>query len=1122
MKHVKLFYIILLFLSAHMVHAQGGSTYFGESHRRYERFHWKFISSDNFDAYYYGENIQLAEISLVIAEQELKKLEDIVDYRLGSKSQILVFENDFDLRQSNLFQKAEPFNPGAYSYALENKVIAAFNGSRKDLKRSIRYGIGEILVNELMYGGSFQERFRSSTLLYMPAWFYKGLLSYLAEPWSTNTDDRVRDEVANNRFIQINKLSGDEAILAGHSWWNYVVTMHGIRSLSDLLYQTRASRGYESALTYVLGANSMKVFLDWSNYYKARYAEDPGQDPNRTSYLLDEKLDQRFFNHLKVSPNGRHVLLSGNYYGRLEVWMIDSDGKNPKRIYRSGDRQIRSWQDEEPAIAWNAKGNKIHIIAHEKGQLVHSIMDLQGAINHKEIIPDLGLVGYLDIHPESQALLLSASKNGQSDIYIWQEGILIPLTNDVYDDMHASFDLGGHAIYFSSNRGSSGMQQEKDLRFIPKDSTSFDIYSINYPELHHPMKRITHSDYVNEIKPIPYTDGGIAYLSDNNGIYNTYVSLVRRTVEKTLVFIYREDPNHISDTLIIHDALDSVHFTLDDLDLDPDYQKGIKSYRIQPVWTEHYYHYALSNNARNITLLGTDRFLQSEISLYRYMGHYYLQNVPVSEDVVADAKLTLVIPTVYRKMSGAQAFVIDSSGGNLIEKTELPVEEAITVTKADTNHRIHLYEFQTGFPDIPPSVSTMMKSRDKKLISYQTVPRDYHINFFPTYLVSKFPDNSIINTPYYINNPLSRNFNTFSRPNMNARVEAGIADLFNNHSIVAGGRIPLHLFSTDFYASYMNRTKKFDFGFNFFRTTRLIDSPDSSDRVFIHEIRPFFIFPLPNNFEFRFSPFARFDKLVRNATDQGKLESPDVLQNWVGARVEVIYDLYTEEELNFPVGTRAKVYFEHFQNITNESNSTSMMGMDLRFYRKLAPKFLWANRISGSASFGPSSVNYFVGGTENWLWNQYNALGTNPNYSYVFNTLISGIRGFPQNIRNGAQSLIINSEIRIPIVANLGITPVKLGFVRTLQWIAFYDIGSAWNGWNPFGEQHYNTRIVDQGSVRITVRNKNNPFVSGFGTGLRSRIFGYYIRADVAWGIENGELVNHGKPSWYFSFGYDF
>ncbi|MHB1277766.1 MAG: hypothetical protein ACYC1Q_05155 [Bacteroidia bacterium] len=1116
-----LFFFVLSFHSRLL--AQGGQPYFGQSTRQYSIHTWEFISSDNFDAYYYGDGHHLAELALILAEQELKKIEDLVDYRVGTRSQIILYQSEYDLRHSNLFQKTTPFNPGGYTYVIQNKVIAAFNGNRNDLKRSIRYGIADIIVSELMYGGSFQERLRSSTLLYMPEWFYKGLLSYLSESWNTTIDDQVRDAFLNHKFQNINLLTPSEAEIAGHSWWNYIVQTYGKRSISDILYLTRVSRGYENALTFVLGANSRDVFKNWSHYYELRYASDPGNELLRTVLQLPARLNKRDITQMKLSPDGTELVLGAQIKGRLEIWLFHLPSKKVTRLFRSDDKTPLNWEETEPIIAWNPKGNEMQVFLHVKGQLQHLRLDRSGKKLRQQVLSDFSLIRSASVHPDGKTIVLTAVKNGQSDIYILDGEDIRPLTLDAFDDLDAVFSLDGKEIYFSSNRDGHINGTGVDHRFIPCDSGSSDIYSIAYPFTDNQMKRITATPYIHEIQPRPYAQNGIAYLSDNNGIYNTYVTLGSQSLEKTWVLVTKKGGNEILDSFVVHGEVDPKTFDLSDLDLDSALLANAGDYTLVPVYKHQFRHYPLSNYNRNILHFDTDQKLQNEAALLRYDGKYFIQIMEISSEVENDARYTQVVPSAYRKLTGYLAFVSDSgSSGYLIEKHDLKMEEAIVVTKSDSVEKQLPYSFQTGFPDLPAREPKQINGSDKQIV-YRVNPHTYKTIFFPSYLATQLIDNSIINTPYYINNSYSSTFNTFSRPNLNARIEASVDDLFKDQSITAGGRIPLRLYSSDFYIEYIQRKYKRDFGLQFFRSSRLIDGTTQSNRVFIHEIRPFIIQPLPSNFELRFSPFIRLDRTVQNATDQTTLKEPDEVNQWGGARLELILDRHVMEDLNFPHGVRAKVYLEHFQNFSTQKNSTSIFGYDIRWYKKLHAKVLWANRISGAASFGPSLVNYILGGTENWLGNVYNSqLSQNTSYSYIFSTLITGVRGFQQNIRNGGQTFILNSEIRIPITSYLSRNPVSIGFLRTLQWIAFYDIGSAWNGLSPFSDQHYNTRVIDQGAVKITVRNKNNPFVSGVGTGFRTRVFGYYLRADAAWGIENGVLTNDGKAQWYFSLGYDF
>ena len=57
------------------------------------------------------------------------------------------------------------------------------------------------------------------------------------------------------------------------------------------------------------------------------------------------------------------------------------------------------------------------------------------------------------------------------------------------------------------------------------------------------------------------------------------------------------------------------------------------------------------------------------------------------------------------------------------------------------------------------------------------------------------------------------------------------------------------------------------------------------------------------------------------------------------------------------------------------------------------------------------------------------------------------------------------------------------------------------------------------GMNRATVTNYESPFLIGYGFGVRTMLMGYYLKFDLAWGVE--DFKNQGKE-FYFSFGYDF
>jgi len=86
--------------------------------------------------------------------------------------------------------------------------------------------------------------------------------------------------------------------------------------------------------------------------------------------------------------------------------------------------------------------------------------------------------------------------------------------------------------------------------------------------------------------------------------------------------------------------------------------------------------------------------------------------------------------------------------------------------------------------------------------------------------------------------------------------------------------------------------------------------------------------------------------------------------------------------------------------------------------------------------------------------------------------------------------------------------------------ISFFDVGAAWTGSSPNDPANkYNQEDVVNGPVTIVIDNQKAPFVYGYGWGVRSRLLGYFVRADFAWGID-GEVVL--PRIFYLSLSLDF
>ncbi|MFO7616373.1 MAG: hypothetical protein R6V75_03910 [Bacteroidales bacterium] len=130
------------------------------------------------------------------------------------------------------------------------------------------------------------------------------------------------------------------------------------------------------------------------------------------------------------------------------------------------------------------------------------------------------------------------------------------------------------------------------------------------------------------------------------------------------------------------------------------------------------------------------------------------------------------------------------------------------------------------------------------------------------------------------------------------------------------------------------------------------------------------------------------------------------------------------------------------------------------------------------------------------------------------------MRGFTQNIRNGNSFAVLNSEIRWPVFRYFANKPLNSDFLTNFQLVGFFDVGTAWSGPTPWDKRnHLNREIIRNGPMVIVIDKGNDPLVAGFGAGVRSRLLGYFVRLDWAWGIENYVLL---PRIFYLSLSLDF
>jgi len=264
--------------------------------------------------------------------------------------------------------------------------------------------------------------------------------------------------------------------------------------------------------------------------------------------------------------------------------------------------------------------------------------------------------------------------------------------------------------------------------------------------------------------------------------------------------------------------------------------------------------------------------------------------------------------------------------------------------------------------------------------------------------------------------------------------------------------------------------------------------------------------------------------------DPAALGVRDTLSKYALTRFEYVHDNSINPTQNIWNGLRFKIYMDVNMPVYNAGAGAGKFnfnfGVDARRYVKIYRNFIWAGRAAADFSWGNQKMIYYLGGVDGWIGPKFNNNPPAPDQTYAFQTLAVNMRGYSQNIANGNNAFVMNSEFRFPVFATLINRPINNAFIRNFQLIQFIDLGSAWNGkFNGISRPGQYIQQLDATgypvsnvAVRIDAGGLG-PFAGGYGFGVRSTLLGYFMKLDTAWPMK-GVFV--GKPVWYFALGFDF
>lgn len=1068
---------------------------FGKNRVQYNEYVWQYLRFDDFDIYYSQQGKELAKYTSEYVTEIFPEMESFFGYALQERIIFVVYNTLSDFRQSNIGLEtgSVQFNVGGVTQISDNKVFLYYETDHEKYKIQIKKAIAQVVLTEMLYGDDFKEKVTNSTLISLPEWYEKGLISYAASEWNFEIENKVKDAITSGRYKNLNHLTGDDAEIAGHSIWYYIAEEYGRDVIPNIIYLTRVNKNADSGLMYVLGASIKNITPSWIDFFIQRFGLSTEYQSVENLQKITKTKKNTVYQQLKISPDGQKIAYTSNISGKIKIIIYDLATDQKQKILKFGHKIDQITDYSYPIIEWHPTGKILSYVIEKEGSiyLYQYILETE-ELRERKMIDFTKIISY-SFSKDGKKLVLSAVKDGYTDIFVLNiaGGVSTRITNDLADDLNPEFIENDTKIIFSSNRISDTLKIEtfENHDFV---DTDFDIFVYNLTEKSDVLTSITSTNYTNETEPVEISENSYIYLSDENGINNLYSA----TFDSIISYI---------DTTT-HYRYFTTYYPL------TNYFQSILEYDINK---DKIVQIQISDNLNNLYISDLITNKNTEIT---------------SEIETTDFKEELTKKLIKETESKAlELLKTEQENRKRDSIASLPLEIYTNPDSLIIDINNYVFEIEKETP-----YKYFYEKNYGSDVEMDTIPfpkaQIYLTNFYKNYVVNQVDFGVLSESyqkyvsvqPYYFN------------PGANLFFKMGVNDLFEDYKIVGGFRMGLIADSYEFLLSFEDLKSRLDKQYLFHRQTnqKEIENPftqgTNNIKVVTDELMYILRYPINQVTSLKTTLSLRYDKNITLSTNWATLEVKPTYTVFASAKAEYIFDNTFDLGLNLYDGTRSKIFAEFYQQVEGNYDYIAVLGCDLRFYKKIHRTFIFASRFASSTSFGSGKILYYLGGVDNWTTfdftntdNRFDKdVNVNEEQNYIYQAVATNLRGFRQNSRNGNNFALINTELRFPVFKYLANRPLNSDFFNNFQIVGFFDVGSAWAGFSPLDPKNkYNTVTKYNYPITVFIDVDRAPVIAGYGWGIRSRLFGYFFRLDWAWGLEGKHIM---PRMFYFSLNLDF
>lgn len=1067
-----IFFILIGLMLSSQAMAQHSLEKFGKNRVQYRQFKWRYYSSQNFDVYYYGTGQPTAKLALDYLDKAYDRITDMIGYAPYSKTKIFIYSSYIDYKQSNVGLKEKTYDIGGQTNFMKNYLEVVYPGKIDGFKEDLVYKVSKLYIQDMLFGGLITEVFQSTNLFTLPDWFIDGAASYIAYGWDVKMDDYARDLFKHDNYRKVKNFKGEKARIAGQSIWNFIAEKYGVINISNILNLTRIIRNEDKSVSNTLGVDYDIFLASWHLFYTrmAASTEEYYQPLPDKSQRIEKNRKESVLQHVTISPNGKYVAYTLNNQGRFKVKLRNLSNGKEKTIYKGGIKEEqRQFNKNMPVIDWGDSVT-LGVIDPVRGVNILHMVNVRTGKSERKDLRQFEQIRGMDIFPNNKVMVISADVRGQNDIYLvslLRYGVK-KITNDVFDDIDPIFIPTAKQIVFSSNRATDTISPKFTYK---KLSPHFNLFLYDIDTTRNVLGQLTNQTGRND-HPQVTKDGEIYFLSNSSGISNLYRLKLKDSLRQQITRFENGIHNFSigPDNTMVFTATQDGAEKLFEL-------PNVSS--IQPVYTP--------STARNQVMIARD-FKAKRIEREKKDNLAWLKKE--QDSVVDSVKVEKVNPE-------------DTTASGLINVDNLSFESDTTYTG--------------NRPENSSLLQNLRKLRKEPSISG---PYPYEAKFVSDNVITSWVIDPIIGFA-----PL---------------MEYQMNDLLENHRFLGGFMVGTDFNSGKIFGEYQYLSRLLDYKARFERKVYAVTPSQSvgKQKYSYNQFEVGVSYPFNDRLRLSFTPHLTF---VKFADADPNLLSPNVTPKknplsqytLLGTDISLVYDNSNVFGVNLHEGFKGKMELKNYTDISGTNLGFNQFKIDLRYYQPIHRQITFNTHFYYGNFFGPNPPEYLLGGVDNWLIKRtYDDQSSDPlrvssafrdsftNTNILFHEFATPLRGFSYNTFNGSQVALFNAELHIPLFLYLSNGRVSSNFLRNFQLVGFYDIGTSWSSGTPFDrENSINKQVITQSPFKIVLNNFKNPWLSSYGAGVRTVLFGYYLKLDYAYPIEDYKV---GSPKFSLSLGYDF